>query len=274
MGETWVRLKRQIPSRTLNSYRADSTCGSLPLDADPPDRAGDEGADEIGKMLASNTTIRVLHVGHCGLESRGAKSIFDAVKGANTCLECLNLSHHFLEESAEEISGVIAANTTLKTLDLVECFLDSEGSSAVAKALSAKATLKHLDLSGNAILDQGALAFAAALDSNTSLAYLSLRNCGVTKVGAHALGTAWGGNRDLEGLIIGLTFQDASGKFLGVDEERIMHEARAHEIRKREQILAYGMVMHPRLGRSEESMSICPFHDLDGDIFKMVWEAY
>ena len=106
------------------------------------------------------------------------------------CVNCLRLSYNNLL-SANATFGIFAKqlknNTTLKTLWLQSCGLNSQSAESLAEALTTNKHLEVLYLPMNALCDDGIQHLAHALRINQGLKELSLNNCGMTDVGMECL---------------------------------------------------------------------------------------
>ena len=107
------------------------------------------------------------------------------------CINVLKLHEHHLVSKQDAIRGTLAKqlknNTTLKTLWLVGCGLNSQSAESLAEALTTNKHLELLSVSDNALCDDGIQLLAHALRVNQGLKVLYLDSCGMTDVGLECL---------------------------------------------------------------------------------------
>ena len=114
--------------KSLAKYLSSPNCTleSAYLDANP---MGDAGADALAKGLASNTSLLRLTLASCGLKSKGAKSILQALKGhpklmtlrmgQSFATEDLGMRYNYLEDDVvDSVKMVVSTCQTLRMLDL------------------------------------------------------------------------------------------------------------------------------------------------------------
>jgi hypothetical protein len=247
----------------------------------------DAGAEALGVTLGKeNSALTGLNLQMCSIGDLGLTAILNGLR-TRTNFDGLDMSKNYIGRAGMEALGhALASNWSLKGLTLCGCQVPGvvpAGMTAIANGLktNTKLTMLCLDRVGE-IGYSGALALADALTSNTTLEMLHVNMCGINTDGARALGWAWG-RYNPRGLTISLgsppTADDDDDE--EVDDVVIyfqlmdrtsyveMHAARRHEVEmnRREQLLAFGMGMHSRLGGAG-------FGGLDGDIFRLICEAY
>ena len=99
---------------------------SVYLDTNP---MGDAGADALAGELASNTSLLRLTLASCGLNSKGANSILQALKGHNQLMtlrmgqsiatEDLGMRYIYLEDDVvDSVKIIVSTCQTLRMLDL------------------------------------------------------------------------------------------------------------------------------------------------------------
>jgi phosphopantetheine adenylyltransferase len=150
--------------------------------------------DEFVEHLKNNTTLRTLELMSCGLDSKCAESLVKAL-AANKVLDYLCLSENKLVSSEDDASCAsfgkfveqLKNNTTLRTLKLMGCGLDSKCAESLAEALAANKYLEELKVGSNPLGDNGIQHLARALRVNQDLKILVLVNCGMTDVGLKRL---------------------------------------------------------------------------------------
>lgn len=86
-----------------------------------------------------------------------------------------------------DLSSALRANTTLKSLRLLNCNVDDKGATLLANALQGHPTLKELHLSINKIGDAGAAELGELIKVNHSLKVLKLMGNEMSDTGAFAL---------------------------------------------------------------------------------------
>jgi hypothetical protein len=252
---------------------------------------GDDQGEELAAALAQNTWLKELRLSRCRIGQRGFKSIAEALK-INKTLTTLKLDNIVMGlPCAEIMADMLVSNSSLELLSLTRCSVGDLGARAVAKALEINTSIRQLEIFDDAILDAGALSLADALASTTSLQEIDLNRCCIGQQGALALARAWGSN-----LALNLNRFWVQGIDCSIDnalEEAARQEAarvRALIFCRREKLVAFGMAMMPRLGggpgeettattaatatSSGSESKACVFHLMDGDVFKLIGEAY
>jgi Ran GTPase-activating protein (RanGAP) involved in mRNA processing and transport len=240
---------------------------------------GDDGAEVLADLLLSTlSSLTELSMEGCGVREKGARVIADALK-VNRTLEVFNISNNKIGDAGvAALADALAVHSSLKRFDAYGgCGIGALGSSAIADALQTISSLERLSMNGDEIGDAGTMALADALATTTSLTHLDLGTCGIGKRGAVALGRAWGSN-----LALSMDFH-LNTYFWHSPIRYEAHRARAFALRRREQLLAFGMVMIERLGGGTDEQAVLagasstrrsPFHAMDKDVFKLIGEAY
>ena len=127
------------------------------------------------------------------------------------CVDYLRLSKNNLvspkEEDASRKSFVtfveqLKSDTTLRTLAMMDCGLDSQCAGSLAEALATNEYLEELEIGSNPLGDDGVQHLARALEVNQNLQTLVLANCGMTDVGLEHLAKALQHNHGLTELQI------------------------------------------------------------------------
>ena len=109
------------------------------------------------------------------------------------CVNYLDLSYNNLLEQDTTHAPLgtfteqLKNNTTLTTLSLMECGLNSQSTKSLAEALTTNKHLQKLNISDNALCDDGIQHLAHALCINQGLKQLLLLSCGMTDVGLECL---------------------------------------------------------------------------------------
>ena len=237
---------------------------------------GDDDAEELAAALAHNTSLKGLRFVDCSFGGRGLRVITEALK-TSTVIECLRLGDLRIgDDGAELLADLLVSTSSLTDIAIKRCGVGEIGARVLADALKINTCLEALDINGNKIGDAGAAALADALAVNSSLKKLNASACGIGDEGAVALGRAWGSN-----LALSMDFElDAQPKSADSRDEAV--RVRASVLRRREQLLAFGMAMLERLGggtdeqarSTTESTRRSAFHGMNKDVFKLVGEAY
>jgi Ran GTPase-activating protein (RanGAP) involved in mRNA processing and transport len=253
----------------------------------------DDDAEELGTVLVQNTSLKELRLTGVAFTERGWRSIMEALK-INRTLTQLQFHHEprdnlirFPMDNA--LAGILAdmlfSNSSLEILSLSCCSVGALGWRAIANALKKNTSLEVLTILWDDSANAGALALAEALASTTSLRQLWLGKCDIGEQGALALGRAWGSNLALP-LVLNVVVHGVVQGVMGVKQEadrvRGLILLDLFRIRKEQQLVTFGMAMIPRLGggpgeettSAESSSEACVFHLMDGDVFKLIGEAY
>lgn len=124
-------------------------------------------------MFMAKIESEVVNLHHRGMGSKGAMAISEALR-VNTSIRSLNLSDNWLEDAgATHIARVLPANRTLVSLHLGDNRIGHEGARAVCAAL-ADSPLCELSLRGNGLDDRAAEPLCDAIRRSTSLAKLDV----------------------------------------------------------------------------------------------------
>lgn len=179
----------------------------------------DRAAGLLSKALDPRTSpdckLQSLNLNNNKIRYKGAYHLADAfVKGNNTTLRSLNLSDNFIEaEGAEAFGVVLRFSHTLQELNLSRNKVGDDGIILIAQGLreNKDSGLKRLDLSWNGIKDQGAGLLADMLKDNSVLTYLNLRSNFICDEGIQKLAQALPSVISLEELdIVGNQMKDPS----------------------------------------------------------------
>ena len=107
------------------------------------------------------------------------------------CIQYLSLNFNNLLSNQDTVHAPfykqLQNNTTLQTLWLQGCGLNSQSAESLAEALTTNKHLKRLNVSENALCDDGIQHLAHALKVNQGLEKLLLVSCGMTDVGLECL---------------------------------------------------------------------------------------
>lgn len=286
--------------------RANNTLEGLDISQNGFDN---QGAEVLGEMLASNTSLKDLGIAKCRVGLSGLTALIAGIR-ANTTLEALDLSHNCGGASkpgscTDVLGAMLASNPPLKQLRLGHCQVDKFALTALIKGLRANTRLEKLDLSCNVFGNDGASELAEMLASNTSLRGLDLRNCGahdecpdscthshrwgmiphgIGEEGARALGRAWGSNWALTDLKIKIKLRDggtwSSSWYDVAQDDAMRHEAM--QVRRSSKLLVFAMATRSMIGsiacrgaeKEEEGGGALPFAGMNPDIFKLIGDLY
>ena len=175
---------------------------------------GPAGGESLAEMLAHNSSLCVLLLGHNPL-GNGANWIISSLMSnsklcnlslednqisadlnwmaqmlvSNSSLTSLNVDGNFIGDlGACSVADALAvSNCTLTTIGLGENGIGDCGAERLASALLSNGTLTQLQLAGNQIGNHGAASIAEALGCSTSLRSLNLLTNKIGNQGAHCL---------------------------------------------------------------------------------------
>ena len=149
-------------------------------------RIGDDGAVALAELLrlgAKELNISFLELMDCKIGHRGAFALGRSLSCAtNTTLTSLRLDHNS-DLKSEGISALckgLRTNSTLKSLSVQYCNIDSDGAASIAEMLSFKRlALTSINLTGNKIGGKGLESVAQGLPQNSSLVELVVADNGI-----------------------------------------------------------------------------------------------
>lgn len=150
---------------------------------------GPESAARIGKMLAVNTSLFVMHIDGHSIGDAGLVAIAAGLK-ANKKLHTLRISNDETigEKGVTALAGALRGNTTLCVLSVDRCSVGPNGAKALGDALAGNSKLQSLILDGDTqIGDRGAQDLAQCFWEGSALTLVSVVNCGIGAKGACAL---------------------------------------------------------------------------------------
>jgi Ran GTPase-activating protein (RanGAP) involved in mRNA processing and transport len=140
---------------------------------------GCPGAHALRHMLCSNASLKTLLLPFCCFGPHGWLAIADALTNNDT-LEELDISHACNEMGCASIQifGLaLAANTSLKRMNIDSCEIGVLGARSIAAALEDNFVLEELSMNNNEIMCAGAEMLGEALSSNSSLKKLWVQGC-------------------------------------------------------------------------------------------------
>ncbi|XP_068734584.1 uncharacterized protein [Montipora capricornis] len=151
---------------------------------------GDSGAAILAHAMATNSTVKKLHLLGSEIGDLGVAALAKAVE-INSTLTELDLSGNRIGNSgAAAVAKAVKINSTLTELHLSGNGIGDSGAAALAKAVEINSTLDTLGLSGNGIGDSGAAALAKAVEINSMLTVLDLSENRIGELGVAALAKA------------------------------------------------------------------------------------
>eukprot|EP00744_Colponema_vietnamica_P002177 GILI01003477.1.p1 GENE.GILI01003477.1~~GILI01003477.1.p1 ORF type:complete len:1161 (+),score=322.43 GILI01003477.1:121-3603(+) len=141
---------------------------------------GDAGAESMAaaiKRHSSGNRIHWLSMANNGIGKGGSLHLAALIHPQKQTLhmEVLKICHNRIEDfGAEQISGYLGGNRTLRYLDLSSTGISDKGMTLLFNALESNETLTHLNLSGNSISQRCLPSFARMLQKNRGLCSLKL----------------------------------------------------------------------------------------------------
>ncbi|KAM9043810.1 leucine-rich repeat-containing protein 45 isoform 3-T3 [Megaptera novaeangliae] len=153
----------------------------------------------LGKLLQKEALLTELILSDCMLSEEGAVLLLQGLC-VNTIVRFLDLKGNNLRAAgAEALAKLLRQNKSIQSLTLEWNSLGTweEAFAAFCGALAANGTLRQLDLRNNQISHKGAEELALALKSNTSLQQLDLRWNHIGLLGGRALVNCLPSNRTL-----------------------------------------------------------------------------
>ncbi|MBU1358189.1 MAG: hypothetical protein KKC79_09630 [Gammaproteobacteria bacterium] len=128
--------------------------------------------------LGANKTLRNLHVEHCGSTFLVEK--IAGVLATNSSIRTLVLNGNpFNEQKGVEAVMVMLLRSKLAAIDLSDCQLDDKSCALLLRTLTKNSTLETLDLSGNLLKSDACGQAGNLLSINRTLKRLDLRACGI-----------------------------------------------------------------------------------------------
>ncbi|XP_035293919.1 leucine-rich repeat-containing protein 45 isoform X2 [Cricetulus griseus] len=136
----------------------------------------EEGSTLLFQGLCANTTVQRLDLKGNNLRATGAEALGKLLRQSKS-IQSLTLEWNNLgmwEDAFASFCGGLAANSTLRQLDLRNNQISHKGAEELALALKGNTTLRHLDLRWNNIGLLGGRALVNCLPSNRTLRRLDL----------------------------------------------------------------------------------------------------
>uniref|UniRef100_A0A8D1WZJ2 Leucine rich repeat containing 45 n=1 Tax=Sus scrofa TaxID=9823 RepID=A0A8D1WZJ2_PIG len=163
----------------------------------------DEGATLLLQGLCVNTVVRFLDLKGNNLRAAGAEALGKLLR-QNKSIQSLTLEWNSLgpwEDAFATFCGALAANSTLRQLDLRNNQISHKGAEELALALRSNASLQQLDLRWNHIGLLGGRALANCLPSNRTLWRLELAGNSIPSDVLRAVEQAMDRNQDRQATV-------------------------------------------------------------------------
>uniref|UniRef100_A0A7S0X688 Uncharacterized protein n=1 Tax=Mantoniella antarctica TaxID=81844 RepID=A0A7S0X688_9CHLO len=163
LGDCELGIKSLIcVSAALNE--SNSTLQAIGLENPQIMTVQDEHVWHAARMLAANSSLRVLKMGKWKVRYSGAETLAAYGVCANSTLEVLDLRcNKICEVAGPSIARILTDNASLRCLNLEENALACNGAEAIAAALPASCSIVEMDLRCNGIGDRGLCALAAGI---------------------------------------------------------------------------------------------------------------
>uniref|UniRef100_A0A8C3YPU6 Leucine rich repeat containing 45 n=1 Tax=Catagonus wagneri TaxID=51154 RepID=A0A8C3YPU6_9CETA len=221
----------------------------------------DEGATLLLQGLCVNTVVRFLDLKGNNLRAAGAEALGKLLQ-QNKSIQSLTLEWNNLgtwEAAFATFCGALAANSTLRQLDLRNNQISHKGAEELALALRSNAGLQQLDLRWNHIGLLGGRALVDSLPSNRTLRRLELAGNSVPGDILRAVEQAMGHNQDRQA-----TFRESQARAHVLSKEvRHLREEKSRQFldlmetinRQREEIAKSSRASAARVGQLQEALS-------------------
>ena len=175
---------------------------------------GDQGCkylvNGLQKYLDTHSavkTVLIMDMGRNAISHHGVQHLSTLLRMG--CINYLKLNFNYLQSDQDVIHASfctlaeqIKKNTTLKTLWLQGCGLNSQSAERLAEALATNELLEELYVSDNALGDDGIQHLAQALRVNQGLYELYLNSCGMSDVGFEILAKSLQHNKVLNRVVL------------------------------------------------------------------------
>ncbi|KAG8507538.1 Leucine-rich repeat-containing protein 45, partial [Galemys pyrenaicus] len=156
----------------------------------------------LGRLLQSEALLTELVLSDCMLSEEGATLLLQGLC-TNSVVRCLDLKGNNLRAAgAEALAALLRQNKSIESLTLEWNSLGAweDAFATFCGALAANSTLRQLDLRNNQISHAGAAQLALALPRNAHLQQLDLRWNNIGLLGGRALVNCLPGNKTLRRL--------------------------------------------------------------------------
>jgi len=129
-------------------------------------------AKDFAAALKSNTYIRTLRI-HVSSFDTEMEDLSGPLRTKQNLTD-LHINGKFSVESLRVLSALMANNTYILALSLVDAYMTDDGALAFSSFLKTNSSLTSLDLTQNAIETKGVISICDALTQNTTLTSLNL----------------------------------------------------------------------------------------------------
>ena len=137
-----------------------------------------DGAENIGKTLRTNITLKHLEISKNPIGDNGISAISDSLHSKNnkTLIQLVVVSCEFHSKGAESVGEMMKANKTLKFLNVSNNLIGDDGISAIASGIisNTSTALIELNISGYEFHSKGTKSIADVLKANTTLKSLNI----------------------------------------------------------------------------------------------------
>ncbi|XP_047613533.1 leucine-rich repeat-containing protein 45 isoform X2 [Phacochoerus africanus] len=221
----------------------------------------DEGATLLLQGLCVNTVVRFLDLKGNNLRAAGAEALGKLLR-QNKSIQSLTLEWNSLgpwEDAFATFCGALAANSTLRQLDLRNNQISHKGAEELALALRSNASLQQLDLRWNHIGLLGGRALANCLPSNRTLWRLELAGNSIPSDVLRAVEQAMDRNQDRQATV---RESQARAHILSKEVQHLREEKSKQFLdlmetidRQREEMAKSSTASAARVGRLQEALS-------------------
>lgn len=221
----------------------------------------DEGATLLLQGLCVNTVVRFLDLKGNNLCAAGAEALGKLLR-QNKSIQSLTLEWNSLgpwEDAFATFCGALAANSTLRQLDLRNNQISHKGAEELALALRSNASLQQLDLRWNHIGLLGGRALANCLPSNRTLWRLELAGNSIPSDVLRAVEQAMDRNQDQQATV---RESQARAHILSKEVQHLREEKSKQFLdlmetidRQRQEMAKSSTASAARVGRLQEALS-------------------
>lgn len=221
----------------------------------------DEGATMLLQGLCVNTVVRFLDLKGNNLCAAGAEALGKLLR-QNKSIQSLTLEWNSLgpwEDAFATFCGALAANSTLRQLDLRNNQISHKGAEELALALRSNASLQQLDLRWNHIGLLGGRALANCLPSNRTLWRLELAGNSIPSDVLRAVEQAMDRNQDQQATV---RESQARAHILSKEVQHLREEKSKQFLdlmetidRQRQEMAKSSTASAARVGRLQEALS-------------------
>jgi len=160
---------------------------------------GSNKVSELGKRLATNSSLVRLNLSGSGIGVKGISGFLDGMNGNRTLCELFLYNNALGDVGCAPLAAYLASSDCMfRSVSLRNNVLGEKSGELLAKALRKNKRLVSLDLWMNSIGDKGAVKIADALQGNDTLKSLILFFNGIRKEGGLAVARMLHKNKTLE----------------------------------------------------------------------------